>query len=258
MRLLEILGPVRSYVPVVAGAWTVACGGVRIADLSAPRPVPAGSCVVVGLLGGLDNWDEPDKGVRKLALSLRDPDRRLYAETFENRRVGIARQFVVLTLDADRDGVVSETEGARARIVVYGQSLGGMAAARLARLLEREGVPIELLVLIDSVGWADQDIPSNVRRAANLYQDDGLVIRGQHPIRPADPDATRIVGQWEFEYDEPPGSTIRVEDLPWHKLAFRVAHARMDRDPRVWQKVDDVIRSACAERRLTETDATLP
>jgi pimeloyl-ACP methyl ester carboxylesterase len=222
-----------------------ACGGVKIADLAAPRPAPPSSCIVVGLLGGLDSWDESDKGVRRLALALRDRRDRVYAETFENRRVGIARRFVVLALDADRDGALTPRETGRTRLVIYGQSLGGMAAVRLARLLEHDGVPVELLVLIDSVGWADEEVPANVRHAANLYQDDGAVIRGEHPIRPADPDATRIVGQWEFEYDVPPGSMIRVDDLPWHKLAFRVAHAKMDRDPRVWERVERLIRSAC-------------
>jgi pimeloyl-ACP methyl ester carboxylesterase len=240
------LSPRRRYLGLIAGAWIVACGGVRIDDLAAPRPAPAGSCVVVGLLGGLDSWDESDKGVRRLALALRNPPQHVYAETFENRRVGIARRFLFLALDADRDGAVSPAEAARVRIVIYGQSLGGMATVRLARLLESDGVPIELLVLIDSVGWADEEIPANVRRAANLYQDDGAVIRGQHPIRPTDPDATRIVGQWEFEYDVEPGSTIRVEDLPWHKLAFRVAHAKMDRDPRVWRRVERLIRGGCS------------
>ena len=236
----------KSYLLMGWAAWAAAaCGGVRLADLSAPRPVPAGSCVVVGLLGGMDAWDDADKGVRRLALELRDPARAWYAETFENRRVALAHRFVVLALDADRGGAVSDAESRRARTVVYGQSLGGMAAVRLARLLEADGVAVELLVLIDSVGWQDDLVPANVRRVANLYQDDGRVIRGEHPLRAADPAATRILGEWEFEYDEPPGSRIDVDDLPWHKLAFRIAHAKMDRDPRVWRRVGRLIRGAC-------------
>jgi len=236
----------KSYLLMGVAAWAAAaCGGVRLADLSAPRPIPAGSCAVVGLLGGMDAWDDSDKGVRRLALDLRDPARGRYAETFENRRMALARRFVVLALDADHDGEITPAESRRARIIVYGQSLGGMAAVRLARLFEADGVPIELLVLIDSVGWSDGVVPANVRRVANLYQDDGRVIRGEHPLRAADPAATRRVGEWEFEYDEPPGSEIDVDDLPWHKLAFRVAHAKMDRDPRVWRRVDQLVRAAC-------------
>ena len=133
--------------------------------------------------------------------------------------------------------------------MIYGQSLGGMAAARLVHALERDGVPVDLLVLIDSVGPGDGRVPANVRRVANLYQDDGRVIRGQHPVAAVDPAATRMVGEWEFEYDAPPGSRIDVSDLPWHKRAFRVAHAKMDRDPRVWQRVDALVRAACGASR---------
>jgi hypothetical protein len=244
--LLGRCGRWKSYLLIGMGAWALAsCGGVRLADLSAPRPAPAGSCVVVGLLGGLDTWNDSDKGVRRLALELRDPARRRWAETFENRRVPLARRFVVQVLDADRDGAVTEAEARRARLVVYGQSFGGMAAVRLVRMLEADGVPIDLLVIIDSVGWSDSVIPANVRRVANLYQDDGLVIRGERPLRAADANATAILGEWEFEYDEPPGSEIEVGDLPWHKLAFRVAHAKMDRDPRVWRRVEGLVRAAC-------------
>lgn len=237
-----------NYRAIVATAWMTAvlgCGGVRLADLEAPRPAPAGACVVVGLLGGLDAWDESDKGVRRLALALRDPGRGVYAETFENRRMGVARRFALQTLDRDGDGMVAAAEAERVRLVVYGQSLGGWAAVRLARLLAADGVPLDLLVLIDSVGWSDGTIPANVRRAANLYQDDGLVIQGEHPLRPADTTLTDVVGEWEYEYDEPPGSEIEVGELPWHKLAFRAAHAKMDRDPRVWRRVETLVNQAC-------------
>lgn len=220
-----------------------ACGGVRVADLSAPQPAPEGSCVVVGLLGGLDAWDDESKGVRRLALTLRDPAEGRYAETFENRRAGLAREFVVRTFDAGRDATPAGSRDVR--VVVYGQSLGGMAAVGLARALERDGVTVDLLVLIDSVGPGDGTIPGNVRQVANLFQDDGRIIRGQHPIAAADPAATRVIGEWEYEYDEPPGSGIDVGDLSWHKRAFRVAHAKMDRDPRVWERVESLVRSAC-------------
>lgn len=221
-----------------------ACGGVRLIDLATPRPVPPGTCLVVGFLGGLDAWDDDSKGVRRLALALRSPGR-VYAETFENRRAGLAVEFVRRALDANGDGAVDPSEAGRARLVVYGQSLGGGAAVAFAQQLLAEGVPIELLVLVDSVGRGDGEVPPNVRRAANLFQDEGLFVAGEHPVTARDPRATRILGEWEFEYDRPPGSAIRIDDLPWHKVAFRVAHARMDRDPRVWATAEGLIQTAC-------------
>ena len=81
--------------------------------------------------------------------------------------------------------------------------------------------------------------------AANLYQTDGWFLEGEHPIRAEDPEATRILGNWGFDYSEPPGSEIPLDGVPWWKLAFRIPHARMDRDPEVWVRVEELIQSAC-------------
>jgi hypothetical protein len=99
---------------------------------------------------------------------------------------------------------------------------------------------------VDSVGRGDGLIPSNVRSAANLFQTDGWFLEGEHPIRAADPSETRILGNWRFEYSSPPGSEISITDVPWWKLVFRIAHARMDRDPRVWSLVRQLVEDACA------------
>ncbi len=111
------------------------------------------------------------------------------------------------------------------------------------------GIRLEnpLTVQIDSVGRGDGKIPPNVHvhYAANLYQDDGWFISGENPIRAAAPSRTQVMGNWRFDYSRPPGSEISLDDLPWYKIAFRVAHAKMDRDPRVWALVEDLIASAC-------------
>lgn len=203
--------------------------------------------MVVGFLGGNDRRDDATKGVRRLALDLaREPG--LQVETFENRRLRRALVFIEAALDADRNGVVEAREAGRARLVVYGQSLGGWATLVFARLLATRGIPVRLTLQIDSVGWDDEGVPPNVRWAANLYQDDGRVIAGQHPIRPVDPHRTTVVGEWEFDYDRPPGSRIPIDGLPWYKTLLRADHARMDRDPRVWRMAGWLVRDACAGR----------
>ena len=241
------------------GLLAAGCRSVSLADLATPRPVPDGACVVVGFLGGRDAWDDRSKGVRRVALRLRDPEGRRFTETFENRRVDVALEFVREALDADRNGRIGPAEAAlrRARLVAYGQSLGGGAAVTFARLLRARGVPVHLLIQIDSVGIGDDRLPPNVRYAANLYQDDGRLIAGEHPVRAADPDRTRVLANWEFEYDRPPGSRIDIDDLPWHKVAFRAAHARMDRDPRVWRRVERLIETACAGGDLRAESAAI-
>ena len=170
----------------------------------------------------------------------------------------MARAFVADALDGDRDGTIERSETERVRLVVYGQSLGGFGAAVFARELAGEGIAIELLVLIDSVGWGDAVVPSNVRHVANFYQDEGWFVAGEHPLRPIDPDSTTVLGEWELEYDEPPGGEIDLGNLPWHKTAFRVAHARMDRDPRLWRRVGRLIEAACEGRDLARVADSLP
>ncbi|HJR53617.1 MAG TPA: hypothetical protein VJ982_07865 [Gemmatimonadota bacterium] len=235
----------------------IGCATVEIGDLSTPMPVPAGSCVALGFLGGMDRWDDGSKAARRLALDLREPGGRRYAETFENRRLDVATAFVLRALDADGDGALTAAERQRARWVVYGQSLGGGAAVALAWRLESLGVAVETLLLLDSVGWHDEPVPGNVRLVATLYQDDGWVIHGESDPRLADPSATRRIVE-EFDYDRPPGSAISLQGLPWWKLALRVAHSRMDRDPRVWERAHDLAHMACADSGVRTADPSPP
>lgn len=202
--------------------------------------------MTVGFLGGMDEWDDRSKAARRLALDLRDPAAGRYAETLENRRLDVATELVRRSLDADGDGALSPQERGRARWVIYGQSLGGGAATWLAWRLASLGVPVELLLLVDSVGRWDERIPRNVRLAVALFQDDGWLIRGESSVELVDPEGTRLVLE-EFDYDRPPGSSISLRGIPWWKLAFRVAHSRMDRDPRVWERARSLARAACAD-----------
>ncbi len=117
---------------------------------------------------------------------------------------------------------------------------GGAAVVTFARELDALNVPILLTVQVDSVGRNDAVIPPNVRWAANLYQDSGWLIRGEAPIRAADPECTEILDNFRFQYDN---SDIDLSHLPWYKTIGRVAHARMDRDSAVWQKVEELILS---------------
>ena len=199
---------------------------------------------MIGFLGGRDAWNDSSKGVRQLALELRAEG--LLAETFENRRRSVALEVVRDALNRNGAIDVQETRPVQnVRLVVYGQSFGGAAVVKFARELNELGVPIELTVQIDSVGRDDALIPANVRSAANLYQTDGWFLDGEHPIRAEDPEATRILGNWRFDYSEPPGSEISLDGVPWWKLAFRIPHARMDRDPEVWVRVEELIQGAC-------------
>jgi len=207
-----------------------ACSGIRMEDIQTPRPLPDRSCLVVGFLGGRDAWDDETKGVRKLALELHRLG--FFAETFENRSREVALELV--------------RQAGSGRLVLYGQSFGGAAVVSFARELEELAIPVDLTVQIDSVGRDDGTLPANVRNAANLYQTDGWFLDGENPIRASDPSRTRILGNWRFDYSRPPGSEISLADVPWWKLAFRIPHAKMDRDPEVWDLTRRLLEAACA------------
>jgi hypothetical protein len=222
---------------LIFALFLTACGGIRLQDVVSRPPLPDGACVVVGFLGGRDRWNDESKGVRRLALDLRDHEKNVFAETFENRRRDVAEEFVRQTFGE---------RTSRLRLVVYGQSFGGAAVTKLARSLASRSIPVALTVQIDSVGKDDGRVPSNVRFALNLYQSDGWFIRGEAPLKAEDPEKTVILENRRFHYHEPPGSEIEIDDVPWWKLVFRIPHTRMDRDARVWDLAARAIRAACA------------
>lgn len=252
------LAPPGFFTTLLLSGLALSCAGIRLEDIETPRVVPPGSCIAVGFLGGRDHWADESKGVRRVALDLRSLGRHSYSETFENRRRDVAEAFILRTLDRNGDGVVANGECHRVRLVIYGQSFGGAATTKFARRLNALGLPVEVTVQIDSVGRGDDEIPPNVRFAANLYQDNGWFISGEHPIRAVDPSRTRILGNWRFEYNRPPGSEIPIDDLPWWKTVFRVAHAKMDRDERVWAVVAELTAAACRGEDLEQVIPSLP
>ena len=223
---------------------------------AAPRPMQPDHTLVLGFMGGRDSWRNAEVGVGRTAQWLRQkaiPG--VHVETVENLKRDLALRLVRACLDGNGDGRLQPEERRRARIVLYGQSFGGAAVVKFARQLNRLDIPVLLTVQVDSVGRGDGVIPPNVRAAANLYQDNGHLIRGEAPIRAADSSRTRILGNFRFDYSN---RDIDLSHLRWYKKIARRAHAKMDRDPAVWRKVEELILKALSvdlpegtgERRL--------
>ena len=215
--------------------------GQRYRHFTAATPLPSRQFLVLGFMGGREPWDNDQNGVRKLALKLRAMPLSAAVETVENTKRDLALQLIHKALDRNRDGDLSGEETGSAQIILYGQSFGGAAVVKLARQLQKRQIPVLLTVQIDSVGRGDALIPSNVRRAANLFQKNGLIIRGEPEIRAQDAEKTTILGNFRFDYK---GKKIDLKGVPWHKRLFRTAHAKMDRDPEVWAKVETLILEA--------------
>lgn len=216
----------------------------RLAELTTPFPLPAGSTIVIGFVGFYDRWNDDHRGVRQLVLRLRQKQG-VYAESISNHRRSIALKLIRSALDTDRNTILDPQERTQARIILFGQSWGGAAAIALARDLRKLGIPVLLTVQIDSVGVHDDVIPSNVRSAVNFYQHDPLTIQGRREIHAADPARTAILGNFRSSYmfhfaDRPDGS--------WVRRTLGGSHARMELDPDTWRQVDQFIAAAITRR----------
>jgi hypothetical protein len=213
---------------------------IQESEFTTPQPVPPGSLIVVGFLGAWEVWDNPKRSVRKLALRLRGMNLPgLYVETAGNHSRHIVREFLKCALDRNGNGRIEPEEARQVGIVLYGQSFGGAAAVMLARELKKWNVPVLLTVQVDSIGRDDKEIPSNVKRAMNLYQRDPGSIWGENAIEAEDPSKTQILGNQRFTYLF--RNDIDMSDYPKAAQKAPVAHWKMDNDPVVWGIVEGLI-----------------
>ena len=120
----------------------------------------------------------------------------------------------------------------------------------MARQLNKMDVPVLLTVQVDSIGRGDKMIPPNVARAANLFQRNGLIIKGEREIRPQDPSRTTIIGNFKFDYAQ---KKIDISEVSWIKKLFRAAHTKMGHDPAVWKQVEKLVLETVSAHGLKGT-----
>lgn len=196
---------------------------------------------MIGFLGGWERWNDNDRGVRQTVLKLRQIPG-VYAESIENRKYQITPKLVERALDTNRNRKLDEMERGNARVIIFGQSLGGPATVRLARALRKRRIPVLLTLQVDSFGVNDRIIPDNVRAAVNLYQHELLTLRGQTHIKAADPRKTKILANKQFHY--PLFNGFNPLPKGWARRNFGGAHIWMEADPAVWADVETFIRHA--------------
>ena len=218
------------------------------------RPASSVSpAIVIGFVGGFISHDAAAHGGVELAERLRNEyPTGVRVEVFENRRGDQAYREIRRLLDTDHDRSLSREEKRDARIILYGHSWGACEAIKVARKLEKDGIPVLLTIQVDSVrklGEDDSVIPPNVVEAANFYQPTG-VVRGRTEVRAADPSRTRIIGNFKFDYTQHPVGCVD-NHYPWYARAFEKPHIEIECDPAVSEKMEALIRAALLVEPLT-------
>lgn len=205
----------------------------EFSDFTTPLPLKPGDTLILGIVGGWERWDAPQRGVRRTALELRAlklPG--VYVETVENHKLELAAELVERAFPQDAPRT--------ARVILYGQSLGGMAAVRFARELNAKGIPLLAVILVDAIG-RNQPIPPNVRVAANFFQRDSCPVCGARRIRAEDSGCTKIIGNFEWKYLR---KYVDIHTEPWVRRFFVRAHEKMEFDPEMWTAVKKIILDA--------------
>jgi hypothetical protein len=198
-------------------------------DFTIPLPLREGETLVLGIVGGWERWDAPQRIIRRVALRLRERSiGGVHVETVENHKIELAEELVTRAFPDPK----------KARLVIYGQSLGGSAAVRFSRWLNGRGYPVNTLVVIDSYGKGDETVPPNVKNAVNLYQDESWPINGERFIQAEDPLVTRVLGNYRFTYKN---KTVDMENEPGIRRRWMKSHLKMEYDPEVWRLAESYL-----------------
>jgi hypothetical protein len=218
--------------------------GVILAFLGFSLPAfPASAVIVIGFVGGFVKQTNSVHSEVQLAMRLRsDYPSGVQVRMFENRQGRQAQQEVLRLLDSNHDGVLSAQEKLDAHISIYGHSWGASETVTLARALGAQGIPVSLVVLVDSVrkpGEHNETIPANVAEAVNFYQTSGL-LHGLAEIRAADASRTEILGNFKVDYT---ANKVDCEGYRWYARMFMKPHIEIESDPGVWRRVESLIRS---------------
>jgi hypothetical protein len=223
------------------------------AKLAAPTPeihalkaAARAPLIVIGFAGGFIKSTSVVHGEIALAHHLREKyGAAIHSEIFENHRSKEAHREILRLLAESRP-----TPSQPARIILYGHSWGASEAVNEARRLQRDNIPVLLLIEVDGVPKRSQDdsiIPANVAQAINFYQTEGL-LHGRPAISAADPNATQIIDNIHLTYKD---NEVPTPGYPWFARTFTKRHIEIENDPRVWNQVEAMIQANLPPSTLT-------
>lgn len=207
-------------------------------------PSATSPAIVIGFVGGYVSSSNLSHTEAHLAAQIRAAyPSGVYAAAFANHKRSQALAAILRVLDANHDGALSAREKEGARIILYGHSWGASEAVTLARELQKENIPVLLTIQVDSVEkYRENDtvIPANVEEAVNFYQPHGW-LHGESEIRAADPERTKIIGNFRIDYSKQPVRCYAA--YPWWDRRLATSHTEIECDPAVWDRVEAMIRA---------------
>jgi len=212
-----------------------------------PQSVPADhpqKTIIIGFVGGILKDDDPIRNEITVATRLgADYKNSAVVKVFKNEKRREAHAFILQTLANEPNRLATPEQRRNALVIIYGHSWGASKAIALARLLQKDGIPVLLTIQVDSVRKMhdrnDSVIPPNVREAVNFYQSNGM-IHGRKEIRAEDPNRTKILGNFRMDYKEHP---VQCKDYPWWEKTLTKTHAEIECDPRLWSQIEALIRT---------------
>lgn len=197
-----------------------------------PSKIPVSqpsNCKIVyaGFVGAMETSNHKHSGVVQIRDMLRGPG---YSDV-------CAESFIPISWESGRDwilthfvshpGMLTDNEIRQSpRVILVGHSTGGWAMLSVARDLRDKGIPVELTVQVDSVGFTDYTVPRNVKTCAIFHAWDLLMILTTKSIRMQDPAHTKLI------------ANIVVKNA---------SHLSITRDPRIRELVLNAVANARAE-----------
>jgi hypothetical protein len=205
------------------------------AQSSKPSPIEQSSppCKIVyaGFVGALETAGRKGSGIVQIRDVLRGPE---YSDVCAESFIPIAWNSGlnwILKHFPSHPGPLTSAELANVpSVILVGHSTGGWAMLTVARDLRDKGIPIELTVQIDSVGFTDYTVPRNVKSGAIFHAWDMLMLMTTKTLRAEDPAHTKIV------------ANVVVKDAN---------HLSITRDPRIRMLVLKTVESLRASSLKT-------
>jgi hypothetical protein len=213
---------------------------LRETPLSAAAP--ARNTIIIGFVGGFVSPGDTKHPEVEFAAYLRDRYPTIHAEVFGNHHGRKALHQLVNFLDTNHDGVLSSLEKEQSTVILYGHSWGATETAEFARELDHRGIPVALTIQVDTIGkpgHKHSEIPPNVATAINFYQTRGP-LHGQPEIVAADPQRTKILGNFHMTYENRP---INCDNYSWYSRTINKPHHEIENDFRVWNQIASLIDS---------------